>query len=71
MLRIEIKSESSIHTIERTEFEPVQALDDLINLLYMSKYDITEIQKAVIEFAESIKKDHKNEAGKVQRTCSI
>ena len=71
MLRIEIKSESSTHTIERTEFGPVQALDDLINLLFMAKYDIIEIQKAILESAESIKKDHKDEAGKVQRTCSI
>lgn len=70
MIKIEIRTDNSSHTIERQDANPVQALDDLLNLLFISNTDVNEIQKAIIETADKIKKDHKNES-KVQNTCSI
>lgn len=70
MIKIEIRTESSIHTIERQKVDGVQALDDLLNLLFISQSDVKEIQKAIVETADKIKKDHKNDS-KVQHTCSI
>jgi len=71
MILIQIENDGVIHSTTREKVDPVNCLDDLINILFVSGLDIEEVQKAILETAEQIKKNHKNEPKTNTNTCSI
>jgi hypothetical protein len=71
MILIQIENDGVIHSTTREKIEPVNCLDDLINILFMAGYEIEDIQKAILETAEHIKNNHKNEPKTIPNTCSI
>lgn len=71
MILIQIETDGVIHSTTREKIEPVDCLDDLINLLFVAGYEIDDIQKAILETAEHIKNNHKNESKTIPNTCSI
>lgn len=71
MILIQIENDGVIHTTTREKIDPVNCLDDLINILFVSGFEIEDVQKAILETAEQIKKNHKNESKTIPNTCSI
>jgi hypothetical protein len=71
MILIQIETDGVIHSTTREKIDPVHSLDDLMNLLFVAGYDLDEIQKAILETAEQIKNNHKNESKTIPNTCSI
>ena len=71
MIRIEIINEGSKTVIEREEIHPVTALDDLLNILFISGFELEDIREALQILTNPQKNNHKNESKDVQNTCSI
>jgi hypothetical protein len=71
MIKIEISTGGGKLTLERENIEPVEALDDLMNLLFVSGFEINSVEEAIIDCAEKIKNNHKNDTKTVQNTCSL
>ena len=71
MILIQIETDGVIHSTTREKIDPVHSLDDLMNLLFVAGYEIEDIQKAIVETAEHIKNNHKNESKTIPNTCSI
>ena len=71
MIKIEIATEGGKLTLERENIDPVEALDDLMNLLFISGFEIDSVEKAILDCAEKLKNNHKNDTKTVQNTCSL
>ena len=59
MIKIEIHKDGAKTTLERENIEPIDALDDLMNLLFVTGSEIDSIEKAIIDFADKLKNKHK------------
>jgi len=71
MIKIEININGAKTSVEREIVDPVQAFDDLLNLLFVSGIDTEELVKSIIETSNKIKNNHKNESKDLPNTCSI
>ena len=71
MIKIEIHKDGAKTTLERENIEPIDALDDLVNLLFVTGSEIDSIEKAIIDFADKLKNKHKNETQTLQNTRSL
>lgn len=71
MIKIEIHKDGAKTTLERENIEPIEALDDLMNLLFVSGFEINAVEKAIIDCADKLKNNHKNDTKTFQNTCSL
>ena len=71
MIKIEIHKDGLKTTLERETIDPVEALDDLMNLLFVSGFEISSVEKAIIDCAEKLKNNHKNDTQTLQNTRSL
>lgn len=71
MIKIEISSERIKHTVEREDINPETSLDDLINILFISGYDISDIEIAIISLADKLENKHKNDKETIQNSRSL
>ena len=55
MIKIEIVKDGVKTTLERENIEPIEALDDLLNLLFVMGFELETIEKAIIDFSENLK----------------
>lgn len=60
MITIQIQLGEVKYIIERNNLEASQALDDLLNLLFISGVDLTAIEKALSSYKKP-ENNHKNE----------
>jgi hypothetical protein len=71
MIKIEIVKDGVKTTLERENIEPIEALDDLLNLLFVTGFELETIEKAIIDFSEKLKNNHKNDTQTFQNTRSL
>ena len=71
MIKIEIVKDGVKTTLERENIEPIEALDDLLNLLFVMGFELETIEKAIIDFSEKLKNNHKNDTQTFQNTRSL
>jgi hypothetical protein len=71
MIKIEIVKDGVKTTLERENIEPIEALDDLLNLLFVTGFDLEPIEKAILDFSEKLKNNHKNDTQTFQNTRSL
>jgi archaellum component FlaD/FlaE len=71
MIKIEIVKDGVKTTLEREKVEPLEALDDLLNLLFVTRFEIENIEKAILDFSEKLKNNHKNDTQTFQNTRSL
>jgi archaellum component FlaD/FlaE len=71
MIKIEIFKDGVKTTLEREKVEPLEALDDLLNLLFVTGFELENIEKAILDFSEKLKNNHKNDTQTFQNTRSL
>lgn len=71
MIKIEIVKDGVKTTLERENIEPIEALDDLLNMLFVMGFELETIEKAIIDFSENLKNNHKNDTKAFQNTRSL
>jgi hypothetical protein len=71
MIKIEIVKDGVKTTLEREKVEPIEALDDLLNLLFVAGFELETIEKAILEFSGKLKNNHKNDTETFQNTRSL
>ena len=63
-MKIEITKDNTKYSVEREEFEAETALDDFLNLLFISGTELTELEKILKLLNNKQQENHKKDESK-------